>query len=869
MNRIALPAVIIALLALIGWLVVSPNSSKIGDSSTDSTIDSRNLTEIGYSQERLAEIDQERQQRNLEREKITGSDTNNNSAQLEYGSASFIGYLVDPLGNPLAGVDMKMAVSHKWQYSFNPKDENLITIWKASTAEDGFFFFPAAEHPQADYLLQIDAEGFPVKQIENLKANIGFSRDLGIIGLATPAFISGQIVDDKGQPIAGAIVESYISLDSNGYQLIETAFSLATDNSGFFKTGALPARDIYLQASADGYLTEVSPKIKLKAGEEFTDLSITLPRPQFVSGKVVDENSQPIANAIVSQGLDLAHESVDSSVKTYADGGFGLPINPDRSEVFVIVEAEGYRIRNQHINDLSVTTTITLREMPTITGMVRDHNQRPLAGAEVVLCSRSLSTQLVARSLDPEQCNGHATTDEYGNFQLTPTDIGADNTRLKLVAFNDSHPPTQYWSAITFVDRGNNKSAPYKDIIIDLKKGFAVSGSAKDTDGSAIESTQVLLRKLAKPRRSRLPSIEARRGGDIIDQVIVDASGNFEFLNLESGEYRVEAYHRDYSPTQSDDFSLIDVNYECSLVMKDPGGINGQFIGDTTRYPNLVVQATSPGLDLIQVKPEADGSFKFMNLMPGTYSLEAHDVLSANRGQWWQGAQAPIAELNGIEITAGNYTQADLEINNSGFASVAGRVTINGEPAVSYKVFAVPHIYGAAAEDQRMVVRENVMHMREARTNPDGQFEINGIVTNDYWIIVEDPDSQRRDMAALKPTGLSVHEISIDNPQQYQVDFSILTGSVKLIPQQDKNIRGRHITLVPVPDDGRNQQRLYVPASGPRVHEGIPVGAYAWSLKKKDEPQQIFVTPSSVIELKVTLPKTARTGGLKNVPSPR
>ena len=867
MNRIALPAVIIALLALIGWLVVSPNSSKIGDSSTDSTIDSRNLTEIGYSQERLAEIEQERQQRSLEREKITTSDTNNNSAQLEYGSASFIGYLVDPLGNPLAGVDMKMAVSHKWQYSFNPKDENLITIWKASTAEDGFFFFPAAEHPQADYLLQIDAEGFPVKQIENLKANIGFSRDLGIIGLATPAFISGKIVDDNDQPIADAIVESYISLDNNDNQLIETAFSVATDNNGFFKTGALPARDLYLQASADGYLTEVSPKIKLKVGEEFTDLSITLPKPQFVSGKVVDENSQPIANAVVSQDMDRNRESIDNSVKTYVDGGFELPINPNRYEVTIIVEAEEYRIRRQHIKELSATTTITLREMPTITGMVRDHNQRALAGAEVVLCSQSLSTQLVAQSLDPEQCNGHATTDENGNFQLTPTDIGADNARLKLVAFNDSHPPTQYKNVITFVDRGN-KSAQYNDIVIDLKKGFAVSGSIKDTNGSAIKSTQVLLRKLEKPRRSRLPSAEIRRGGDIINQVIVDASGNFEFLNLESGEYRVEAYHRDYSPTQSDDFSLIDVNYECSLVMKDPGGINGQFIGDTTRYPNLVVQATSPGLDLIQVKPEADGSFKFMNLMPGAYSLEAHDVLSANRGKWWQGAQVPIAELDGVEVTAGNYTQVSLELNNSGFASVAGHVKINGEPAVSYKVFAVPHIYGAAAEDQRMVVRENVMHMREARTNPDGQFEINGIVTNDYWIIVEDPDSRRRDMAALKPSGLSVHEISINNPQLYQVDFNILTGGVKLIPQQDKNIRGMHITLVPVPDDGRNQQRLYVPASGPRVHEGIPVGAYEWSLKKKDEPQQIFVTPSSVIGLNVTLPKNSRSG-LKKASTPR
>ena len=855
MNRLALPAVVLALLGLIGWLMLSPSSNSAAPVDLGQPIDVSNLQEIGYSEERLAEIAAEKLRRELERENIADTNASNlNWTQLEYGSASFTGYVVDPSGEPLADIEVKMAVSRKWQYIFDPSDKNLITIWTASTAANGFFYFPAAEYPQADYLLQIATENYPVKQIENLKANIGYSRDLGEIKLAAPAFISGKVVDENNSGVGGALIESYIVLDRNQYQKIETPFDVVSNADGSFTTTALPARDVYLQAGLDGFVGEVSPKLKLKEGEEFSDLTIILQKPQFVGGKVVNENNSPLAGAVVSQDQNYTYDSVDNSVKTGADGRFSLPLEPDKSNVRVNVNAEGYRVRNSEIKDLSSDTIIQLKTLPTISGMVRDHNQRPIEGATVVLCDRSISTQLVSRGLDVAKFNGTAITDAQGNFVLTAANVGIENSRMKLIAFSEIHPATQYPKVISFIDRGS-KVYDYNDIVIDLKKGFRVSGSVAGHSGQNINKAQVLLRRLAKPRRSRLPAVDVRRGGDIIDQLVIDDSGVFEFTNLEDGEYRVEAYHRDFSPTQSDDFSLIDVDYECELIMQAPGGITGQFLGDVGQYPNLVVQATSPGLDLIQVKPNADGSFEFLNLMPGVYSLQAHDVLSANRGKWWQSAQSPLAELDGIEVTAANYTHANLEIDSAGFASIAGFIKINGAPAVSYKVFAVPHIYGAAAEDKRMVVRENVMHMREARTNPDGSFEINGIVTNDYWVIVESPDSRRRDMASLTPTGLSVHEISINEAQQYQVDFNILTGSVKVIPQVEKNRASKHITLVPVPADGRNSQRLYVTANDSRTYNDIPEGSYEWQLNKKDPPQMVFVQAGGVVEISVKLPK--------------
>jgi hypothetical protein len=855
MNRLALPAVVLALLGLIGWLLLSPGNNSVVPVDNDSQIDVNGLQVIGYSEERLDEIAADKLRRELERENLTETTANGlNWTQLEYGSASFTGYIVDPQGEPLPNINVKMAVSRKWQYTFDPNDKNLIDIWTASTAANGFFYFPAAEYPQADYLLQIATEGYPVKQIENLKANIGYSRDLGEIQLASPAIISGKVVDENNQGISGAYVKCFIALERNEFQEIEFAFDLMTEDDGSFETYALPARDVYLQAELDGMTSEVSPKLKLKEGEQFNDLIITLRTPQYAKGRVVDENNQPIVGAVVSQDQDYLHASIDNSVETTADGSFSLPFDAEYSEVIVFVKADGFRLGQSKIKVENGEVTIALRPLPTISGMVRDHNQQPVANATVVLCSRAISTQLVGRGIDLNKFNGTATTDIDGNFALTASTINAEDMRMKLVAFSDVHPPTQYKNSISFIDRGRSVK-DYNDIIIDLHKGFRVYGSVESYSGKSINKAQVLLRRLAKPRRSRLPSVDVRRGGDIIDQLIVETSGDFEFVNLEDGEYRVEVYHRDFSPTQSDDFALIDVDYECKLIMQAPGGITGQFIGDIGKYPNLIVQATSPGLDLIQVKPAADGSFEFLNLMPGTYSLQAHDVLSANRGKWWQVAQTPLAELDDVEVNAGNYTHANLEINGAGFASISGYVKIDGTPAVSYKVFAVPHIYGVAAEDKRMVVRENVMHMREARTNPDGSFEINGIVTNDYWIIVESPDSRRWDMASLTPRGLAVHEISVNNARQYQVDFSILTGSITVSAQGQKNRNGAHIILVPTPDDGRNTQSLYVSPNSPRTHSGIPEGGYEWYINKKDVRQHVFVPAGGDVEIRVELLK--------------
>ncbi|MFT7517255.1 MAG: hypothetical protein ACI84O_001045, partial [Myxococcota bacterium] len=125
MNRIALPIVMIAILGVIGWLALSP-TNRSASNDGDTYEESVDLREIGYSDARLAEIAAAQEERRLERENLSDDAEGNVLSRLDYGKASFTGTVVDPQGEPLVGIDVKMAVSRKWQYTFNPDDRNLI-----------------------------------------------------------------------------------------------------------------------------------------------------------------------------------------------------------------------------------------------------------------------------------------------------------------------------------------------------------------------------------------------------------------------------------------------------------------------------------------------------------------------------------------------------------------------------------------------------------------------------------------------------------------------------------------------------------------------------------------------------------------------
>ena len=123
---------------------------------------------------------------------------------------------------------------------------------------------------------------------------------------AGTATLKGKVVDQQtGTPVARAIVTLRSSRTRYAQQNL-------TDDRGQFEFGRLAAGPYDLRASPGEYrathvsatyapaTSEKGALLELREGEERTDIVIALPRARAISGRVTDEDGNPLANVEVS-----------------------------------------------------------------------------------------------------------------------------------------------------------------------------------------------------------------------------------------------------------------------------------------------------------------------------------------------------------------------------------------------------------------------------------------------------------------------------------------------------------------------------------------------------------------------------------------
>ena len=210
-----------------------------------------------------------------------------------------------------------------------------------------------------------------------------------------------RTVDTAGKPIAGALVETW---QNGGERLdwwnakrisvgvgkevrtgkdgsVEIAFSLAAKPS----TSWTPESAFCLTAQASGYLVTRSGAINSRASDHF-EVVLTLRRLVSVEGRVIDQQGQPVAGALVFHTGNAAPGTVPifaagrrkngtvplyaTDVKTDAQGHFRLEGLPEgKSPVFVT--QPGYHFHGQLIDSAA-------RRPSTIRLLTADQSPPPL-----------------------------------------------------------------------------------------------------------------------------------------------------------------------------------------------------------------------------------------------------------------------------------------------------------------------------------------------------------------------------------------------------------------------------------------------------------------------------------------------------------
>lgn len=229
-------------------------------------------------------------------------------------------------------------------------------------------------------------------------------------------------------------------------------------------------------------------------------------------------------------------------------------------------------------------------------------------------------------------------------------------------------------------------------------------------------------------------------------EAVTNESGHYNFEFLPEGLFKVTAHHPDYYESSAEvqssngeialklDFILnAKKHYYNNLVS---GTISEFITGRPVPNVYIVLYTTSGDPNVITAISNSDGTYKFKNILPGTYNLiafkQGYETFELNRELEIQ-HDTQIENLN-FEMVH----RPDIWIGmltGYVFADQGIILTIDSLSQVRDMLIIPPPVYPAKVELFRLT-DDNATYYRSTWTNPDGSYRIRDIIPGDYEVIV-------------------------------------------------------------------------------------------------------------------------------------
>ncbi len=470
-----------------------------------------------------------------------------------------------------------------------------------------------------------------------------------------------RVVTPEGQPIAGALVET-------------TSRSAVTDANGAARLRGVDSGFEYVNASADG---REKLSARIVTGDDpsvVVEHTIVLGASFMVSGRVVDEDGKPVAEASVElEALGGKRDETvpcdDHGTWRIADVGAGRYVAHASSDHHIsspdlVVDLGGPREL-----ELKVDTGAQL------TGRVVDDHGRPVADARVYVGSKGETTdaagRFAVRGLPPDSYDVFASTDR------------AAMTSRKIAIARRAHV----------------------DVELVLRPSW-IAGVVVDPRGRPIEDAHVMARS------------EDPFG---ISSTHTDAHGRFELGGLPSGDYEVEARRPDR--THDDNTTVQRASsgaHDLRIVLPELATIRGHVVldGQPVRFFGIALSNDPSTLEYERPRAVSDaaGAFTERGVDAGTWSVVivgpgfARRVLPAIRVE----AGATI-DLGAIAVDRGT--------------SLHGRVTDGrGAPIAD----AIVHLSSGSSDRPEHPLRALLAGSYTARSDAHGEYRIDGLDPGDH-----------------------------------------------------------------------------------------------------------------------------------------
>lgn len=238
--------------------------------------------------------------------------------------------------------------------------------------------------------------------------------------------LSGVVLNPEGVPVEGADIH-YDPQDWEERQRLNIQWRTRSDAGGQFEWADAPDRELEVTVFKEGYASKNHAKVK--PGDEVN--IIRLSRIRKVLGVVGNEDTgEPVAKFTVQWAVgdeQNFHSWSDSNRKEFADpeGHFTLELNDEQHNV-IRVEADDFAPRQVVLppaqND-HVQVVVLLKPSPQPHGLVVDANGEPQPGVTVALSGGQNHVQLARGKLTSFNpgAGGVQVTDAQGRFKLRPT----------------------------------------------------------------------------------------------------------------------------------------------------------------------------------------------------------------------------------------------------------------------------------------------------------------------------------------------------------------------------------------------------------------------------------------------------------------
>ncbi len=438
----------------------------------------------------------------------------------------------------------------------------------ATTAADGQFSFEQLE-PHT-YWVFASAGALVASPISHV---VSTSTQPLTIQLAEAAFATAMVTDEAAQAIKGA----HVYMRSG--PLTSTT---QTDASGRVTLGPMPVGAVRIEVDAVGYAPAVT-SIASRSGTR-DETTIVLSRGVPITGRVADENHDPIANARItalSRTPVLSNDQGEFVIRALARGNYMLRVEADEHAPMMWGEL---KVADTPINGI----VIVMKDGGLVSGVVLDHTRRPAPFATILRFGGESLT----------------TADHDGAFKLR----GLARGHLSLYA--DTARATSEVIMINLAEK------PAADVELVLALDGAITGTVVDEHGDALAGIFVTAvfdhTGVSVGRRLSAANREA----------ITDGDGRFVLQRLPELPVRLAAKRRrtDRMPLRSRQTIAQVGDRDVQIKLVSDGQLIGRVVVDHADAPprNVTIYM---GTRVNAATANREGAFQISEVPPGTYDV--------------------------------------------------------------------------------------------------------------------------------------------------------------------------------------------------------------------------------------------------------